>query len=79
MPAFLPPGLPPPPIPPAFPGFQVPPPSQGQQGKIINKTRSSEKNNICSEVVLYRNSWVILVAFVKLCFTGVEASVNCKV
>jgi hypothetical protein len=42
MPGYLPPsGLPPPPIPPSFPGYQVPPPAQKQQGKV--KTQSFKK------------------------------------
>ena len=52
MPGFLPPVLPPPPIPPAFPGYQVPPPNQGQQGKVIKNLWNVK----LTEYYLFRNS-----------------------
>ncbi|CAB3976593.1 RNA-binding 25 [Paramuricea clavata] len=46
MPGYLPPsGLPPPPMPPSFPGYQVPPASQKQQGGTPSGFSNSGHNN----------------------------------
>jgi hypothetical protein len=76
MPGYLPPtGLPPPPIPPSFPGYQVPPASQKQQGKVrpsaLHEMRNEQKilyvrKISCSCFLVLK--WRYSSLYVKLCF-----------